>query len=369
MMPDDTIKRAASLIRSVDGSSLVVIQNGMIAGIVSEKAIAAALAQSDDPEKALETPVQTIMDPGVSFINKGVSLKEAAQIFSASDADALPVIDNFGSYYGMLYRTDIVGKMTYTLKLPTVAGMATPLGVYLTTGTTSGGASSFGLFLSGFTLGLVLILSRALSVGLLHLIGNITHIPLPVYLASPPIGKFNIYDIPYYISVVLHLLMFRTLMWVSPLAGYHAAEHMTVHAIENGEVLTPETVGRMPRVHPRCGTNILTGISLFLMVTFYVHDQYTLMIAALIAILFWRDVGAWMQKYVTTRPPSPKQLESGIAAGNQLIKNFHENPGYRPIGFNRFWRMGLVQNAAGISLITWISGLIASHYHLYWLIQ
>lgn len=369
LAPDDTIKRAASLIRSVDGSSLVVIQNGMIGGVVSEKAISAALAQSDDTEMALETPVRTIMDPGVSFINKGVSLKEAAQVFSASDADSLPVIDNYGSYYGMLYRTDVVGKMTYTLKLPSIAGMATPVGVYLTTGTASGGAGSLGLFLSGLTLGLVVLLSRAVSVGLLHWIGDITHIPIPIYLASPPIGKFNVYDIPYYISVVLHLVVFRTMMWASPLAGYHAAEHMTVHAIENGEVLTPETVGRMPRVHPRCGTNILTGISLFMMVTFYMRDRYALMIAALVAVMFWRDVGAWMQKYVTTRPPSRKQLESGIAAGNQLIKRFHEGSGYPPTGFNKLWRMGLIQNAAGLVLVSLLSDMIASYFHIFWLIQ
>jgi uncharacterized protein YqhQ len=39
---------------------------------------------------------------------------------------------------------------------------------------------------------------------------------------------------------------------------------MVVHAIERGEPLVLEVVRRMPRVHPRCGTNLVAGIALFL---------------------------------------------------------------------------------------------------------
>src|SRR2546423_10530097 len=60
----------------------------------------------------------------------------------------------------------------------------------------------------------------------------------------------------------LFLLFVRAL----PLVQYHAAEHQAVHAMERGEPLDPEIVRRMPRVHPRCGTNIMAGGMVFLIV-------------------------------------------------------------------------------------------------------
>jgi len=39
--------------------------------------------------------------------------------------------------------------------------------------------------------------------------------------------------------------------------GYHGAEHKSIHAIENGAPLTPESVMAFSRLHPRCGTSFL----------------------------------------------------------------------------------------------------------------
>jgi len=39
--------------------------------------------------------------------------------------------------------------------------------------------------------------------------------------------------------------------------GYHGAEHKTIHAFEAKAKLTPDTVARFPREHPRCGTAFL----------------------------------------------------------------------------------------------------------------
>ena len=46
----------------------------------------------------------------------------------------------------------------------------------------------------------------------------------------------------------LFLLLF---LRFSPISGTHGAEHMVVHAMEEGEDLTMEKVRPMPRVHPR----------------------------------------------------------------------------------------------------------------------
>lgn len=364
MAPDDTLRRAASLLRASDGSNTIVIDGTQIVGIITEKSIAAALAQAADPEAALDTPVRALMDPGILYINSGATAHEAAGVFAACDLDALPVINNYGGYLGVLYRGDLVGYMTRGMKMPSVAGMATPIGVYLTTGSISGGAGSFGLFLSGVMLGLLVVVGRAISIGIMDLLGLVPIHLGWIYRILPGVNWFEARDLA---MMIVHLAVFRMLLRLSPLAGYHAAEHMTVHAIEAGEVLTPDAVRKMPRVHPRCGTNILTGIVLFLLVTSYVKDQGSLMLAALVSVFFWRSIGGWMQQYVTTSPPSASQLASGIAAGNQLIDRFHQRPNHQEYGFARIWKMGLLQNAAGLMLISTTASLLAGRFHLTWL--
>jgi uncharacterized protein YqhQ len=49
---------------------------------------------------------------------------------------------------------------------------------------------------------------------------------------------------------------------------YHGAEHMTVHARENGEPLEVETVRRYPAAHPRCGTAFLLVVVVLSVVVF-----------------------------------------------------------------------------------------------------
>ena len=42
--------------------------------------------------------------------------------------------------------------------------------------------------------------------------------------------------------------------------AYHGAEHMTIHAYENGVELVPEQISRFPTAHPRCGTAFLLTV-------------------------------------------------------------------------------------------------------------
>ena len=39
--------------------------------------------------------------------------------------------------------------------------------------------------------------------------------------------------------------------------AYHGAEHMTIHAFEHGDPLTPDRIEPYPTAHPRCGTAFL----------------------------------------------------------------------------------------------------------------
>jgi uncharacterized protein YqhQ len=50
--------------------------------------------------------------------------------------------------------------------------------------------------------------------------------------------------------------------------AYHGAEHMTIHAFEHGDPLTPERVEPYPTAHPRCGTAFLLFVVVVSIVLF-----------------------------------------------------------------------------------------------------
>jgi uncharacterized protein YqhQ len=131
---------------------------------------------------------------------------------------------------------------------------------------------------------------------------------------------------------------------------------MTVHAIERGEPLEPEFVRRMPRVHPRCGTNIAAGALVFLTLAnlnLGVYRDVTLLLALVTTLLVWRPIGNLLQALFTTRPPSERQLRNGIEAGKQLLHRY-QMQGYRPLTLReRIWNMGILQIATGMMVVWW----------------
>lgn len=347
--PDDTVRRAAGLIRESGGSRLFVRVGAQIVGSVSERSIAAALGADGDADSILDSSIERLVEPGACFINSRTSITEAANVLASGGYDVMPVVDDYGGLFGVVYLRDVVGALAKTLRPPTVGGMATPLGVYLTTGSVSAGAGDVGLFLTGAAIGLMIIMSNALAHGVLKAFQMITGVPVSTYLNSVPLRLVpNAYDIPFYVSTVLSVAFFMILMRLSPLAGYHAAEHMTVHAIESGEDLSPQTVRRMQRVHPRCGTNLLAGAGIFLIIVSRFGSDVAVIFGLALVILGWRAVGGWLQYFVTTRNPSERQLASGIAAGRQLLERYQDCPGYVAVGMRRVWKLGFPQTLLGL---------------------
>jgi uncharacterized protein YqhQ len=131
--------------------------------------------------------------------------------------------------------------------------------------------------------------------------------------------------------------------------GFHAAEHQVVHAIEKGDVLTPEAVRRMPRVHPRCGTNLLAAVGIYMLIR-SLGEGWDI-IGFLVVPFTWRLWGGFLQQHVTTRPATDRQLANGIAAGQELLDRYQlavkeETPRWR-----RVWNIGLIQVVIGFSVI------------------
>jgi hypothetical protein len=154
----------------------------------------------------------------------------------------------------------------------------------------------------------------------------------------------------FYLPLILFALLFR-LTWVT---GYHAAEHQVVHAIEAGDDLLPEVVRRKPRVHPRCGTNLVVAV--FLMSAFWNWrsgplGDMAVVVAMLCTFFLWRRIGAVVQQYITTRPANRRQIESGILAGEQLMERYQDWPYGPQTGWQRIWNMGLLQVFGGFMLV------------------
>lgn len=125
--------------------------------------------------------------------------------------------------------------------------------------------------------------------------------------------------------------------------GYHGAEHKTINAFEAGAPLTPESVGRFPREHPRCGTAFLLTVVVFSIVLFSLVGplplitkllsrlvllpvlaglayEYIRLTARLLNYRWAKPLvmpNLWLQQ-LTTREPDHSMLEVAIAAFNRM---------------------------------------------------
>jgi uncharacterized protein YqhQ len=127
---------------------------------------------------------------------------------------------------------------------------------------------------------------------------------------------------------------------------YHGAEHMAVHAYENGEKLTTESVSKYPTAHPRCGTAFLLVVMLVAIVVFafiprdplwWLITSRIVLIPAIAAasyeairlsgvysgnpLLKVISVPGLVLQRLTTRQPEPDQIEVAIVAMQEAISH------------------------------------------------
>ena len=268
----------------------------------------------------------------------------------------------------MVSRADLLRDLHRPLLPPQIGGMATPLGVYLTTGSVSGGVGTIGLAATGFltfSLHIAGIVSLKMVVHTLFLCAPV--IPHVLMRLPRPLAQ----TVPEALFALTQTTLFLAMLRQTPLAGYHAAEHQVVHAIERGEPLLPDVVRTMPRVHPRCSTNLVAGVLLFYLIgtalAGWLTDGTSYLVGAFAAFLWWRPLGSFLQQYATTRPASDKQIESGIRAAKDLFAALDTPitqagvlpmPAYR-VRFTRIWQAGFLQIfiGSGIAIaLLWLLG-------------
>ncbi len=335
IFPEDSLSRAARLMRDQDIPVVPVVKDGRLLGVFGSGELARVLGDGID----LAWPVAEHMAPA-PIIRRYDTTIQALRMFESCGSPVLIVVDAADTLCGIVTPAQLAFDGREPIRPPSVGGMATPFGVYLTTGAISGGVSKWALMSTGSVMFSLLFVGNLVGnwVDENFIQNNLTHIPAAVADA---------------IVSGVSLLIFLIGLRVIPLSGTHAAEHQVVHAIERGEELRPDIVSRMPRVHSRCGTNLAAASMLFLGIagSEWIPDfEVRFLVAAIVTFSFWRPLGSMLQKFVTTRPANPAQLDAGIRSGKDLLEKFARATEVTPTIFGRIWNSGMLQVIAGSSL-------------------
>jgi uncharacterized protein YqhQ len=155
---------------------------------------------------------------------------------------------------------------------------------------------------------------------------------------------FNLVDGAIRIALFL-LFIWGVSLWrdIHRVYEYHGAEHKTVFAFENGDLLEIRAVQKYSTYHPRCGTSFLMTVmlisilvyTLFPVTTFWARFAIRIALLPLIAGVSYEIIrfaakhrgslfalmtapGLWMQR-ITTQPPSDDQAECAIIALDQAM--------------------------------------------------
>jgi hypothetical protein len=347
----------------------LLLKLGLLVLIDSKRKPLGVITSGDMGPLDLSEPKDTVLQyfqrhsKCFQFVSVGVDqmLGAVDALFKAGEATLLPIVDSNGRYLGKCASLAMLMRLkSGTLRPSRVGGLATPLGVYMTSGYYTSGAGWLGLLATGFLFGVLSHSLDWLSLGLFTLL--IMLYP-PVQLLPMPEQTI--------LQAGLLLVCLLGLLRLTPLAGLHAAEHMTINAIERDLELTEPLVRTQPREHQRCGTNLvalLGGLQVAFISLFFASGRLNglgfLLYAALwfwVVFTFWKPAGLWLQRHFTTKAPSSQALASGILAGRQLLDLFIANPHGTPSFLRRLWGSGLLQMSIAFAAGFWLMGqLLAS---------
>ncbi|MBC8103880.1 MAG: DUF1385 domain-containing protein [Cytophagales bacterium] len=359
--PEARVAAAIEMVKVSPYHVIPVVSSGRLVGMVTEASLSRALLAAPSAEaraQVRESPIASAMEPCDRWTVPMTPILEVSRLFDHTQREVLPVLGPDFLFYGLIGRSDLVQELSRPFQPPTVGGMATPLGVYLTTGRVSGGAGTLGLMLTGVFMASVSVLVLAIS---FSVDAYLPPLPLPDAIREGVPGMVRV-AVAETLSAVLGTVPLLLALRFSPIAGYHAAEHQVVHAIERGEPLLVEAVRAMPRVHPRCGTNLVAAV--FLAMTVFtafsaLPGGLNVLAAGVAALLYWRNLGSWLQRHVTTRPATDAQIGSAILAAREVLRRHSAAPDAPTRPLDRLWRMGLPQILLGFLSVLALTSLLA----------
>ncbi len=354
----DSVGKAAAVMHQTGCPLLPVLQDGIVVGVIDEESLLSVSLNSHQGHQ-----VKDLMRPMVEPVSLETPLSHAAWLMKTHQLPALPVVGNDGRLQGIVTRADVLSNLLRGPRPTRIGGMATPFGVYLTTGTLRAGVGDGALLATGLTMALCLLFARiALLAGLYLMDALLRPLLGPAYGTGLFVPYLTGYGVPpiapwggTWLDLLpwLEILLFFVFLRLLPLTGYHGAEHQVVHAIERGEDLTEEAVAAMPLEHPRCGTNLAALAILVSMVLMSPVSPAVMMGLVVLVFLFWRPIGMGLQRLFTVKRPKRHQLLSGIKAGEELLRRFQHRLN-RPVPLIvQVWNMGFLQVFVGAWATLW----------------
>ncbi|MBX3095396.1 MAG: DUF1385 domain-containing protein [Fimbriimonadaceae bacterium] len=327
LSPDSSLRVAASLMANEGYPAIPIADDRGYLGLIREKELARALADGVNPD----APLAPYVNEAWPSIGPMETAAAALRALVQNEADALAVVGQKGEVIGIVTPSRLHVPLEYRNRPQQVGGMATPFGVYLTTGNARAGKKGWELVAAGAFLFSLFVLGAHVALGIVNA------------LQLSPVRNAGIFEA---ITSILFLLFLR----LSPMAKIHAAEHMAVHAIEREEAISIDVLKRMPRVHPRCGTNLAVAATLFLSLfnaPWPLDQEVKLLIALIVTVMLFRPVGAFVQQYITTAPPKDKHLQLGVDAAEEML-TIYETQYVPPASVGqKLFNSGLIQIMAG----------------------
>ena len=199
--------------------------------------------------------------------------------------------------------------------------------------------------LSNFEIGITIVLSMSLGIGLFFL--------FPAFLAqlikawAPGRGTQNILEGLMRITIFLiYITCVSLIKDIQRVFQYHGAEHKVIYAYESGAELSVENAKSMSRLHPRCGTSFLLLVMIVSILIYSLLPPLS-MVQRLISRLSLLPVisgiayelirlagkrldnpviraiswpGMQLQR-LTTREPDEGQIEVAIAALSKVLRD------------------------------------------------
>ncbi|TMK21614.1 MAG: CBS domain-containing protein [Actinobacteria bacterium] len=111
---EDTLTEACERMRHAQTSSVLIMDDDRLVGIITERDIVKTVAQGLDPK---ETRVKDIMTTDIITIGPMTTLKEAANIMATKWIRHLPIVEG-SKVVGMISQRDLTGVLAEALHEP-----------------------------------------------------------------------------------------------------------------------------------------------------------------------------------------------------------------------------------------------------------
>ena len=178
---------------------------------------------------------------------------------------------------------------------------------------------------------------------------------LPLFISRPVEGQSDF--LANVVEGLARLVIFLVYIWaigfmkdIKRMYGYHGAEHMTIHAHENGLRLIPSEIRKFSPAHPRCGTSFLLTVVFvsIILFMFIPREPLWMLVGSRIVLIpiiaamsyeFIRFTGLhsgnllanlvgrpnlWLQR-LTTAQPDDEMIEVAVSAMQTAIENDQRN--------------------------------------------